>query len=141
MTSLLQNYQSQDLAILRQCSSTPVCYMSHDTYHLSNVTCHLSYVTCHMSHMTCHMYFFYYYFFWGRRGGQGKISTSSEWRVCCPLGTPRLILIQTTIMVYRKSIYSVENLKSAKYFRFSKISNFYIFEICTFIIHTFAITP
>ena len=40
--------------------------------------------------------------------------------------------IQTTIVVYRNSIDSVENLKSATYFRFSKISKFYIFEICPF---------
>ena len=74
-------------------------------------------------------------------GGWAKFSASSGWRVCHPLGTPRLVLIRTTIVVYCNSIDSVENLKSAKYFRFSKISNFYIFEIRTFIIHTFAITP
>ena len=47
----------------------------------------------------------------------------------------------TTIMLYCNFIYSVENLNSATYFRFSKISNFYIFEFRTFKIHTFAITP
>ena len=52
-----------------------------------------------------------------------------------------LVLIQTTIVVYCNFIESVENLNSATYFRFSKISNFYIFEIRTFKIHTFAITP
>ena len=56
-------------------------------------------------------------------------------------GHTRLIFIRTTIVVYCNSIDSVENLKSATYFRFSKISNFYSFEIRTFIIHTFAITP
>ena len=52
-----------------------------------------------------------------------------------------LVLIETAIVVYCNFIDSVENLNSATYFIFSKISNFYIFEICTFIIHTFAITP
>ena len=70
-----------------------------------------------------------------------KIGTSSGWQVSHPLGTPHLVLIRTTIVVYCNSFDSVENLKSAKYFRFSKISNFYIFEIRTFRIHTFAITP
>ena len=98
---------------MRQCSSPPVNYMSHETSHVALVTRHPSYVTCHMSHVTCNL---------------------------C-LVTPSLILIQTTIVVYCKSIDSVANLKSATYFRFLKISNFYIFEILTFIIHTFAITP
>ena len=70
-----------------------------------------------------------------------KVGAANGWRVCHPLGTPCLVLFRTTIVVYCNSIDSVENLKSAKYFRFSKISNFYIFEIRTFIIHTFAITP
>ena len=74
-------------------------------------------------------------------GGRANIGVSSGWRVCHPLGTPCLVLIRTTIVVYCNSIDSVENLKRAKYFKFSKISNFYIFEIRTFIIHTFAITP
>ena len=121
---------------MRQCSSPPVCYMSHDIYHVSHVTCHLSYVTCHMSHVTC----IFFIFFRGE-GGRAKIGTSSGWWISHPLGTPHLVLIRTTIVVYCNSIDSVENLKSAKYFRFSKISNFYIFEIRTFIIHTFAITP
>ena len=81
-----------------------------------------------------------YICFWGE-GGRAKIGTSSGWQVSHPLGTPHLVLIRTTIVVYCNSFDSVENLKSAKYFRFSKISNFYIFEIRTFIIHTFAITP
>ena len=74
-------------------------------------------------------------------GGRAKIGASSGWRVRYPLGSPRLVLIRTTLMVYCNFIESVENLKSATYFKFSKISNFYIFEIRTFIIHTFAITP
>ena len=72
---------------------------------------------------------------------RAKIGTSSGWRVCHPLGRPCLALIWTTIVVYSNSIDSLENLKSAYSFRFSKISNFYIFEIRTFIIHTFAIIP
>ena len=39
-----------------------------------------------------------------------NIGASSGWKVCNPLGTPCLVLIQTTIVVYCKSIYSVENL-------------------------------
>jgi hypothetical protein len=85
-----------------------------------------------MSNVTCS-------FFLG--GGRAKIGASSGWRVRYPLGTPHLVLIQTTIVVYCKCIDSVEDLKSATYFKFSNISNFYIFEIRTFIIHTFAITP
>ena len=109
-------------------------------HHPLCVTCHMTYimyrmspVTYHMSHVTCS--------FFGGEGGRAKLGVSSGWRVCHPLGTPRLVFIRTTIVVYCNSIDSVENLKSAKYFRFSKISNFYIFEIRTFIIHTFAITP
>ena len=91
-----------------------------------------------MSHVTCHMS--YVVFVW-EGGGGAKIGASSGWRVCHPMGTPSLVLIQTTIVVYCNSIESVENLKSFKYFRFSKISNVYIFEIRTFLIHTIAITP
>ena len=89
-----------------------------------------------MSNVTC-------IFFCGGEGegGRAKIGTSSGWRVCYPLGTPCLVLIRTAVVVYCNFIDSVENLKSATYFKFSKISNFYIFEIRTFIIHTFAITP
>ena len=88
-----------------------------------------------MSHVACDIYFF------GGEGDRAKIGTSSGWQVSHPLSTPHLVLIRTTIVVYCNSFDSVENLKSAKYFRFSKISNFYIFEIRTFIIHTFKITP
>ena len=64
--------------------------------------------------------------------GGAKIGASNWLRVRHPLGTPRLVLIRTTNVVYCNSIDSVDNLKSAKYFLFSKISNFYIFEIRTF---------
>ena len=57
------------------------------------------------------------------------------------MGTTCLVWIRTTIVVYCNSIDSVENLKSATYFRFSKISNSYIFEIRKFTIHIFSITP
>ena len=77
----------------------------------------------------------------GGEGGRAKIGAYSGWRVGHPLVSPRLVLIQTTVVVYCNSIDSVEHLKSAKYFKFSKISNFYIVEIHTFKIHTFAITP
>ena len=87
-----------------------------------------------MSYVTC-------IFFGGGEGGREKIDASSEWRVCHPLGTSCHVLIQTTIVVYCNSFDSVENLKHTTYLRFSKISHFYIFEICTFIIHTFAFTP
>ena len=106
---------------------------------VSHVTCHLSHFTRHISHVKCYMCFFY--FFWGGGGGRAKTGASSGWRVRYPLGTPRLVLIRTTIVVYCNFIDSVENLKSATYFKFSKISNFYIFEIRTFKIHTFTITP
>ena len=90
------------------------------TWHISCVICYLPPIICHLSHVA----------FLKREGDKGKVSASSGWRFCHPLGTSRLVFIQTTI---------VENLKSATYFRFSKISNFYIFDIHTFIIHTFAI--
>ena len=73
--------------------------------------------------------------------GRVKIGASSEWRVCYPLGTPRIVLIRTTFVVYCNFIDSVGNLKSATFFKFSKISKVYVFKIRTFIIHTFAITP
>ena len=80
----------------------------------------MSHVTCRMSHV---IYSFFWVVFWGGRGegGGAKIAASSGWRVCHPLGTPCLLLIQTTIVVYYNSIDSVENLKSDTYFRFSKI--------------------
>ena len=112
---------------MRQCSPPPVNYMSHDTYHVSHVTCHLSHVTYDM-----------YSIFWGESSKNGA---ASGWRVCHPLGTPCLVSIRTTIVVYSNSIDSLDNVNSATYFRFLKISNFYIFEIRTFIIHTFVITP
>ena len=133
--------------ILRECSPHTTCYISHVTYHVSHIMCHMSPVIYHMSHVTFHISHFIrhmlhiYIIFRGGVGGRATIGASIGWRVCHPLGTPRLVLIRTTIVVYCNSIDSVENLKSAKYFRFSKISNFYIFEICKFLSHTFAITP
>ena len=94
-----------------------------------------------MSHVACHMSCVVFFLGGGGDGGRANIAASSGWRVCHPLGTPCLLLIQTTIVVYCNSIDSVENLKSATYSKFSKISNFYVLEICTSIIHTFAITP
>ena len=94
-----------------------------------NVTWHISCVACHLSRVGILL-----------EGSKAKIHASSGWRVCHPLGTRCLVLIRTTIMVYCNSIDSVENLKSATYFRFSMISKFYSFEICTFIIHTCVIT-
>ena len=81
------------------------------------------------------------FLFWGGGGGRAEIAASSGWRVCHPLGTLRLVLIQTTIVIYCNFIDIVENLKSATNFRLSKISTVYILEIRTFIIHTFAIYP
>ena len=134
-----------------------VCQITNVTCHISCVTCHISFVRWHHYHKTvialimqvwesvhhpqCVTSHIQHVVFFGGGGGKGKIGASSGWWVCHPLGTPRLVLIRTTIVVYCNSIDSVENLKSAKYFRFSKISNFYIFEIGTFVIHTFAITP
>ena len=81
------------------------------------------------------------FFILGGGGGRAEIAASSGWRVCHPLGTLRLVLIQTTIVIYCNFIDIVENLKSATNFRLSKISTVYILEIRTFIIHTFAIYP
>ena len=118
------------------CHLSPIkCHMSHVICHRSHVTCHMSHVTCRMSQIICSC------FLGGGEGGRANIAASSGWRVCHQLGKPCLLLIRTTIMVYCNSIDNVENLKSATYSRFSKISNFYIFEIRTFIIHAFAITP
>ena len=82
----------------------PLCV----TCHMTHIMCHMSPVTHHMVHVTCHIYFF------GGEGGRAKIGTSSGWRVSHPLGTPHLVLMRTTIVVYCNSIDSVENLKSAK---------------------------
>ena len=112
--------KTQDTTILKKCSS-PLC-----------VKCHMTHIIFRMSPVTCTQFV---------GGGKAKLGASSGLRVCHPLGTPRLVLIRTTIVVFCNSIDSVENLESATYFIFSKISNFYSFEICTFIIHTFAITP
>ena len=102
------------------------------------VTWHISCVTCHMSPITCHIWHVFNFFCWEESSKNGA---ASGWRVCHPLGTPCLVSIRTTIVVYSNSIDSLDNVNSATYFRFLKISNFYIFEIRTFIIHTFVITP
>ena len=57
-TPLLKNYESWEPEILRECSSPPICHMSHVICHTSHVTCHMSHVTCHMSCVTCHLIFF-----------------------------------------------------------------------------------
>ena len=110
------------------------CHMTHIMCHMSNVTCHLS-PTSNMLHVPCN-------FFWEAGGREKLIHLVDRGSVIhTPHPTPHLVLIQITIVVYCNSFDSVENLKSATYFRFTKISNFYIFEICTFIIHTIAIAP
>ena len=60
MTSLLQNFQSQDLATFRH---HHLCV----TWHMIHIMCQLSNVTCHLKHVTCHMLMF---FLGG--GGQGR---------------------------------------------------------------------
>ena len=97
------------------CVHHPLCI----TCHMTHIMCHLSPVTHHMSDVTYSMW----NFFWGE-GGRAKIGTFSGWQVSHPLGTPHLVLIRTTIVVYCNSIDSIENLNSATYFRFSKKYNF-----------------
>ena len=48
-TPSLPNLKSYAPDILRQYSPTPVCRVSHVTYHVSCVTCHISRITCHMT--------------------------------------------------------------------------------------------
>ena len=105
----------------------PVCQITNATCNISCVTCHISYVRWHryhktvitkirqfwesvhyppyvtsnMPHILCHMTpTRCIFFFLG--GGRANIGVSSGWRFCHSLGTSRLVLIQTTTVVYLK---------------------------------------